>query len=104
ETQRKEFDIRWLCFARVDQRVVSLHWQNFTAGTGTLFLDRNAHTGTFPYWRFVPDLFDEIATLTQTSFNEINFESLILDTIWDKYRDNHDNFKWEDIHIRAEHQ
>jgi|GEM_PF-1263177 len=100
----KEYVARWLIFARVTKTSISLHWRGFTSGKGIFFIDNEPFKGQFPYWRYIPDLFNEIVEKTHSNMNEINLNALILDTLWERYRYDYETYIWKDVRIRAEHR
>jgi hypothetical protein len=101
---RKEYTVRWLCFARISWNYISLHWSNFTAGNGSLYLPpKRVISGRFPYWDYVPRLFDEVISFTEANVNEVRLDSLILNEVWDVYRED-ERYKWTDLRVRAEHK
>ena len=55
------FDIRWLCFARVEPQNISLHWRGFTCSESP---DEINQRSQFPYWEKIPRFFDEIIDIT----------------------------------------
>jgi hypothetical protein len=94
----EQYQIRWLCFARVTQDVVSLHWQGFTLAQEVSFIE---HEGQFPYWNYVPRFFDEIQKILNAQLAQPILHNLVLYDLWDKFRLNKD-YEWEDLRIRAE--
>jgi len=94
-----ECQIRWLCFARMQADVISLHWRGFSfAETARAAMNRAAQ---FPYWQYVPNLFEEIVKLTDSDVKDIKLHWLVLYCLWDKYRHN-PSYLWTDRRIRAE--
>lgn len=91
--------IRWLCFARISNNTISFHWNGFSYSDS---VDRIGNQNVqFPYWQFVPNLFDEILLLTRANIKNVNLHQLILHTIWENYR--YDSaYNWIDKKIRAE--
>lgn len=104
DEEKKEYLVRWLCFARIKDNFLSLHWRNFTAGkNGLIYFNGKTVKGRFPYWEVVPKLFDEIQEYTRAKVETINLQNLILHSLWDQYRTN-TNYDWQDLHIKAEHK
>ena len=97
-----ESKLRWLCLARVTNNVISLHWRNFTPGSGRVFVRGKPYSSRFPYWLLIPYLFAEIEKHCGAKVREVALDNLILNTIWDQYHDSR-QFRWEDIHVKAEH-
>jgi len=91
--------IRWLVFARVWDRYVSLHWNGFTHADDANQATRN--NVQFSYWSYVSKLFDEFEQISNLDLHEINLHKLVLETLWDKYR-RHKNYEWTDRRVRAE--
>jgi hypothetical protein len=96
----RKVQIRWLCFARVVSRVISLHWRGFSYAQNP---DEATHSNSqFPYWEHIPQLFEEIEELTRAKVSHINLHNLVLYELWDEYRGNPVVYKWLDRRIRAE--
>ncbi len=93
-----EYQIRWLCFANVSDTYVSLHWQGFT------FADKKEsieHESQFPYWKYIPTLFDEIQKELAARLDYPVLHNLVLHDLWEDFRLSSD-YEWEDLRIRAE--
>lgn len=92
--------IRWLCFARIAEEIASLHWQGFSLpridGSAPMEISR------FPYWLYISNVFNELERLTKSELQEVALHDIILNTLWDKYRYDKENFNWVDQKIRAE--
>jgi hypothetical protein len=96
---RYQTTIRWLCFARLTQNTLSLHWNGFTYSN---LIDGDVTQNLqFPYWNHIPRLFAEIEELTGARVQDIDFQKLILHDIWEKYRYD-SSFEWIDRRIRGE--
>lgn len=94
-----ELVIRWNCFARIANGIVSLHWHGFTYQNPDTLNPRSR--AQFPYWRHIPKLFIEMEELLGTRLINIRFHGLILDTVLEQYRRN-PAYDWNDDRIRAE--
>lgn len=92
--------IRWLSFARICDNIVSLHWQGFSLPQFEGIFP--SEYSRFPYWLKIDDLFYQLQTLLKTEFEEIKLHDLVLNKLWEKYRYDHDNYRWIDQKIRAE--
>jgi hypothetical protein len=90
--------IRWMCFARVTDTAISLHWRGFSFSESAESASRGAQ---FHYWEFVPELFREIEFLTGATLSFPSLSTLVLHTLWDKYRYD-PSYTWVDQKIRAE--
>lgn len=93
-----ERQLRWLCFARVTNTVASLHWQGFTIASDPDSIERGKQ---FPYWKHIPNFFDELEDMLGSKLEYPNLHELVLHNLWDKYR-NKEEFVWTDTRIRAE--
>jgi hypothetical protein len=92
---------RWLCFARVTEAALSLHWRGFTYPNGPDGVLNSAKRIQFPYWAYIPQFFDEIAQLTKSKVTYVNLHDLLLHCLWDKFLEN-TNYTWTHTRIRAE--
>lgn len=99
ETRPKKYMVRWMCAARFCDNIVSLHWNGFTYSQ-TLESVRK-HNSQFPFWIYVPNLFEELKKKFKIKLEEINLPLLVLHILWDNYRYN-ENFRWIDRGFRAE--
>ena len=97
-TQVMQYSIRWLCFARVVSRAISLHWRGFSHADSASALEHNSQ---FRYWEYVPGLFEEIEELTGAMVDSVNLHRLVLHELWDRYRYD-PSYRWLDRRIRAE--
>lgn len=105
-TQTKSYVIRWYCLVRVTSSDVAIFWRNFTTGGqdgGQMIMGNAVFSGRFPYWQYIPKVFDNIEKLFGAELSEINLESIVLHSLWDSLR-YQENIKWDDIRIRAEHK
>jgi hypothetical protein len=93
----KRQDIRWLCFARIEPRNVSLHWRGFTFSESVEVVGKNIQ---FPYWRYIRKFFDEIISLTDAEVDDINPAQLFLYDLWEYYRDKPE-YHWVHRRVRA---
>lgn len=93
------FQIRWLCFARVEGGTISLHWRGFSYAGRRQVAKRGS--SQFPYWEYIPALFEEIERLTDARVDYANLHDLMLNDLWDRYRENL-TYDWIDRRIRAE--
>ncbi len=94
----QEYQIRWLCFARVSETFVSLHWQGFSLADKIELID---HESQFRYWEYIPAFFDEFQKVLKIKLNPPLLHNLVLHDFWDEFRLSHDH-EWEDLRIRAE--
>jgi hypothetical protein len=98
-TEAQRYLARWLCFARVTDGVISLHWRGFSHADSA---DRALRYNTqFPYWEQIPALFEEIEDLTRARVGFVNLHHLILHVLWERYRYD-GSYAWFDRRIRAE--
>lgn len=95
-----KFFIRWLCFARLTDSTISLHWRSFSHSDDVKSV--NKQNSQFRYWEYIPPLFEEIEQLTNSRLRYINLHGIILQELWDTYRYDTDYFIWHDHRIRAE--
>lgn len=96
EPQRRQ--MRQLCFARVGDRSVSLHWQGFYIAEEP---DMSQGGIQFPYWNYIPTFFDEFEEILNIKLNVPKLHELVLHRLWDIYR-NDEECLWTDLRIRAE--
>lgn len=101
ETDPKALKARWLCFARVTESSISLHWKGFTYPNGPDGVVNSAKRVQFPYWTFIPKFFDEIQEITQAKVEYVDLHNLLIHHLWDRYLED-GNFKWTHTRIRAE--
>lgn len=99
-----EVDIRWLCWARVANNLISLHWRGFTRTPmqeSVRVNSRKESRQQFEYWEHIERLFAEIEDLTNARASYTNLHDLTLNQLWDKYKEN-DAYRWINRRIRAE--
>lgn len=105
EDAARRFEVRWLCFARVVEDVVSLHWRGFThsesVGAASLGENGRSRTYQFAYWEHIPTLITEFEALAEIQLQYAELHNLVLYDLWSKYQDNSD-FQWRHQRIRAE--
>jgi len=94
-----QYSARWLCFARITDQAISLHWRGFSHADSADSALR--HNSQFHYWERIPTLFEEVEDLANARVSFINLHNLILHRLWDRYRDN-PSYEWLDRRIRAE--
>jgi hypothetical protein len=75
-----------------------LHWQGFYAADEA---DATEHQSQLPYWKYIPQLFDELKSLLSVKLIDPMLNQFVLDNLWDKYRKK-DGYDWTDLRIRAE--
>ena len=92
---------RWLCFARLAEDALSLHWKGFTYPNGPEGVQNNARRVQFPYWVYVPQFFGELEKLTSAKTTYVNLHGLFLHQLWDTFVDDK-NYHWTHTRIRAE--
>jgi len=92
---------RWLCFARVTESALSLHWRGFTYPNGPDGVENSAKRVQFPYWAYIPQFFEEISQLTNAKVDYVNLHRLLLHHLWDKFLED-TNYNWTHTRIRAE--
>lgn len=92
--------IRWLCFGRVSQDSISLHWKGFSHIENVESVGK--HQAQFQYWEFIPKLFEEIEEMAQCRLEFPKLHKVILHDLWNQYRYDEKNYSWKDLRIRAE--
>ncbi len=92
--------IRWLCFLRVEEEFVTLHWRgfSFTEDQRSVYRAR----AQFKYWERIPILIGEVEKLFSTQLEQVDLQRLIIHDLWDKYRHDTEHYDWQDNRIRAE--
>lgn len=92
--------IRWGISAEVGANYVALHWDGFSYGLG----DSTLRQVQFPYWLYIPQFFDELATHLQAEWVDLDLSTLILHKLWEKYLEQSttSNYVWQHLRIRAE--
>ena len=90
--------IRWLCFARIYGKTVSLHWQGFSK---EITIDGVLREIQYDYWEQISRLWTELENTLNLSLDPINWEDFVLYNLWDQYRYD-DNYVWTDRAIRAD--
>ena len=98
--ERVKYWIRWLVFARIGNGILSLHWHGFTYQNQDNLGNRKSRA-QFPYWREIPSLFESIGVLLSIKVRNIKYQSLILETVLERYRGNPE-YRFKDDRIRAE--
>ena len=93
--------VRWLVFARIHEKFVSLHWNGFSHNEDEPELSNNQHNSQLAYWKYIPELFSEFQRKTGSVLRDIDLHDLILNKLWDTYRRNK-LYKWTDRKVRAE--
>jgi hypothetical protein len=89
---------RWTVFAELSPTYIALYWSGFTSSHNA---DKNA--SQFPFWNHIPDFFDELHNQCKSTWSEPNFYDLVMNTLWQKYKENSTNkYSWRDLKIRAE--
>jgi hypothetical protein len=91
--------IRWPVIAEVSHNYVALHWEGFTFTEITE--DHLDQAAQFPFWRYIPKLFDELSDHLQGYWVHPNLHQLVLHEMWNKYLDSFD-YTWKHLRIRAE--
>ena len=96
--------VRWLCFARVTEESISLHWRGFSYAESknpSSEEKNSARNSQFPFWSYVPTLFDEIENLSKAKVSFIPLHKLVLHQMWQHYMDE-SGYRWTHRRIRAE--
>lgn len=102
--QPQRVEARWLCFARVTSNSVSLHWRGFSYSDARdpESIDKAyLKKPQFPYWEYVPLLFDEIGEITRANVKYAQLHTLMLHQLWSEFQSNPD-YNWTHRRIRAE--
>jgi hypothetical protein len=90
---------RWSIIAEVGNNYVALSWNGFTYSHLTEEeLDADVQ---FPFWKHIPNFFEELSGSLQGEWFDIELHRLVLHNMWDKYLNNC-NYKWQHLRIRAE--
>jgi hypothetical protein len=97
--QPQKLAIRWLCFARIAEDIISLHWRGFTYADS--LEGAQLRNSQFRYWEHVPKLFEEIGELMRAQTVPVNLHNLMIYKLWDQYRYDSE-YEWIDRRIRAE--
>jgi hypothetical protein len=93
--------IRWIVAAELRSNYVALHWDGFSYGVGT----ERPRQAQFPYWYYIPKYFQELSRMTQSKWEDPNFNELVLKKLWGKYHKQTHNgtvYNWRHLRIRAE--
>jgi hypothetical protein len=90
--------IRWLVYAKLEDGILSFHWQGFTYSDDE---DSTKRESQFPYWNYIPTLIEEFEDLIHRKLDTPNLHQLVLHQLWDYYRAQ-DGYVWTDLRIRAE--
>ncbi|MBD2013515.1 hypothetical protein H6F96_05760 [Microcoleus sp. FACHB-53] len=98
-SQLEQRYIRWSVIAEVSRNYVALHWQGFTFTEITE--DSRDQAVQFPFWRYIPKVFDELTEHLQGYWVHPNLHQLVLQDMWNKYLDNF-HYRWQHLRIRAE--
>jgi len=97
ETVSQKSRIRWPIVAEVAPNYVALSWEGFTYNTQ----DRAKTRVQFPFWTYIPEVFDELANHLQAQWEYPDFHKFVLHDLWSKYI-NDEVYSWRHMHIRAE--
>jgi hypothetical protein len=96
--------IRWLCFARVTNDTLSLHWRGFSHLPIENDIDvevSSTHNIQYGYWYQVPPFFEEIENYLQAKVEELNLQQVVLHRLWNGYL-KQPGYEWKHRRIRAE--
>ena len=104
KTIDKSQNIRWMVVAEIDSGYVSLHWNGFSS---SVYEDEDdtLKQNQFPYWEYIPKLFDELKKLFKGEWDYPNLYKIVLSDLWDKYLGKEldgFNYNWQHLRIRAE--
>ena len=97
-------NIRWIVAAEIADGYISLHWNGFT---NSVYEDNDAtlKQNQFPYWKYIPQFFDELKELFKGEWEYPILSTLVLSDLWDKYLNKEIRgfkYEWAHLRIRAE--
>lgn len=94
--------VRWLCFARVEQDYVSIHWRGLQHDQGDdTELDGSGIRSQVKTWNYIPSLFAKLEEMGKRRLDEVNLHSFVLDYLWENFRYNRVDYRWTDIGLRS---
>ena len=96
----KSGDYRWSVIAKISEGYVALHWYGFGYKE-----DPGKKANQFPFWKYIPSIFEELEHLTGATWQEPDLYNLMLDKLWNKYLDDityADTHDWSHLRIKAE--
>lgn len=91
---------RWSVVAKITKSYVALSWYGFGYREN---LDKRMNQ--FPFWKYVPKIFDELQEITKASWEHPDLYNLTLEKLWHKYLEDvnfSDSYNWGHIRIKAE--
>ena len=100
--------VRWLCFARVEQDYVSIHWRGLQHDQGLPHdegddsdLEGSGIRSQVKTWHYIPDLFGKLEELGRRRLDDVNLHSFVMDYLWEEFRYNRIDYRWTDIGLRS---
>ena len=100
-TQIDERNIRWSVIAEINTNYLALSWNNFSYIDSANLDENHDNRSQFPFWKYIPALFDELANHCKSPWTDINLHELVLTQLWDGYL-SHNDYQWRHLRIRAE--
>ncbi|MFG6107678.1 hypothetical protein U2F10_35980 [Leptothoe sp. EHU-05/26/07-4] len=91
---------RWSVVAKIAEDYAALSWYGFGYRE-----DINRRANQFPFWKHIPEIFEELAEITQASWEYPDLYTLVLEKLWNKYLNNtlySDIYEWGHLRIKAE--
>ncbi|GAA5531248.1 hypothetical protein [Herpetosiphon gulosus] len=97
-----QLSIRWLCFARVTNDTISLHWNGFSHAEKEDDAESiRRGNSQFEFWFKVPGIFQELESLTSSKVDFLNLQDIVLQKMMEEFQDS-EEFTWQHLKIRAE--
>jgi len=96
----KSRNYRWSVIAKITNQYIALYWYGFGRKENP---DRRANQ--FPFWKYIPNIFEELSHITKSSWETPDLYNLILDKLWKKYLDDEnlsESYVWRHLRIKAE--
>jgi hypothetical protein len=99
------YKIRWTVIAEIGSNYIALSWNGFRHNElRTSSVDPTVESlMQFPYWKYIPNFFDELSQSCKTFWKHPVLHKLVLKDLWDKYLNN-PQYIWRHLRIRADNQ
>lgn len=91
---------RWSVVAKITSSYVALSWYGFGYREK---IDKRMNQ--FPFWKYIPKIFDELQEMTKASWEHPDLYNLTLEKLWYKYLEDinfSESYNWGHIRIKAE--
>lgn len=99
------YQIRWTVLAELGTNYIALSWNGFRHNElkPGLYDQQIESLMQFPYWRYIPQFFDELAQQCKANWQHPVLHQLVLQHLWDKYLTD-SRYIWRHLRIRADNR